>query len=363
MGLALLKSHQRTEVTDEINVLTNQRSINQKVDILKLMSLIDNETGSEYEFVLSQEEAARCLRKKLKYGRLNQQILALDVLNQMIMLQYPLKYLFNDEKLTDRLLVIALNRNIDGNGKPYDALLIKRCQNYIVSWHNCLKTSTSQQDKTCYLGLNKLYCHYREANSRIPKIDKNRSFREGKQRDKKRTDVTTRRFSIEALQGTSSATNTNGCRNDHDKKYRIPAINLDREIPTIKIVISDSMTAATALRNSLIVLPKGSSAMNDTSASECFVKARNIRRKVLRYLQLINGGELLGPLILANDELVNALMEFDNNCRDRMLDCSNSSDENYDSDDFDEGYISNKEDFEVSHSIDQSDPFDDENVI
>ena len=98
---------------------------------------------------------------------------------------------------------------------------------------------------------------------------------------------------------------------DADRLYRIPTINMKKEAPKIKLLISDSLAASTNLQNCLVTLPPNRNAMLDKQATDAFVKARNIRRKVLRYLQLVTGGEFLGSLIHANDELVAALGQYD----------------------------------------------------
>lgn len=370
MGIGFLRDHQRTNITDEVRKLTDPKLINQEIDIKKLILLIDNNRDNDYQFILNQEEAARCLRKKLKYGRLEQQLLALEILNKTIISHYVLRDLFNDEKLIDRLLIIALNKNIDGNGKSYNKILIRKCQNYVSDWYNFIIGSLTVREKNCYVGLVNLYKNLRSAKTK--KVNNDAMDDDEKYSNKNmifntRGDGSRKSFMNDSADQTILINPQNGINGDPDKKYRIPKINLKKETSRIKIVISDSMTAVTSLKNSLAVLPKGVSAMHDKSATENFIKARNIRRKVLRYLQLVTEGELLSSLLLVNDELVKALTEFDSSC-------NNSTDyddnDNYSSDDY---YRSSSDTENESVTIiqsssrnvlvDPSDPFGDQNVV
>ena len=120
---------------------------------------------------------------------------------------------------------------------------------------------------------------------------------------------------------------------DADRRYRIPTINMKKEEPKIKLLISDSLAASTNLNNCLIGLPEGRNAMLDKQATDAFVRARDIRRKVLRYLQLVTGGDYLGSLIHANDELVAALTMYDDRSWDETEPESESQSESESEDD------------------------------
>ncbi|CCH58302.1 hypothetical protein TBLA_0A05090 [Henningerozyma blattae CBS 6284] len=99
--------------------------------------------------------------------------------------------------------------------------------------------------------------------------------------------------------------------NDPDKLYRIPNINLSKAEPKIRTVIADALTAAVSLKNAVTTLPSYKLSTEDESCTKKFIKARAVRRKILSYLQLVKEGELLGSLIHANEELVNALTLYD----------------------------------------------------
>lgn len=113
-----------------------------------------------------------------------------------------------------------------------------------------------------------------------------------------------------------------------DEQFKIPQINYKVEAPKIRNVIADCHTHTTALQNALLTLSVGTSPLNDEKCSFEFEKCRYIRRKVLRYLQYVGAGnsedkssdvvamdeEFLGSLIHANEQLVQIFKKFDASC-------------------------------------------------
>lgn len=99
---------------------------------------------------------------------------------------------------------------------------------------------------------------------------------------------------------------------DLDTQYEIPAIDISKAGPEIEKIISQAGTNATILKNELASLNRGNGelAVDNDRCSLNFEKCRQIRRKVLRYLQVVNEGHYLGLLIHANDELVDALQMY-----------------------------------------------------
>lgn len=71
------------------------------------------------------------------------------------------------------------------------------------------------------------------------------------------------------------------------------------------------MQASVELKNALASVPDHMYAVQDKTIVTKFQHARSVRRKVLHYLQVIQDGEYLGPLIRANEQLVDALKEYD----------------------------------------------------
>ncbi|WPK27238.1 hypothetical protein PUMCH_004615 [Australozyma saopauloensis] len=117
-------------------------------------------------------------------------------------------------------------------------------------------------------------------------------------------------------------------KNYADTEFEIPQINYKVEAPKIRATIADCQTHATALKNSILSVPKESDASQDANVQKCFKKCRTTRRAILRYLQFVGAGnvadksrevreldeEFLGSLIAANEQLVNALTRYDEAC-------------------------------------------------
>ncbi|GMF94381.1 unnamed protein product [[Candida] boidinii] len=74
----------------------------------------------------------------------------------------------------------------------------------------------------------------------------------------------------------------------------------------------------------------GDLSIHSSKANDQFDKCRAIRRKVLRYLQLVDKEEFLGPLLHANDQLVTALKKYEeySKPKDGVLTPSRNGDDN-----------------------------------
>lgn len=97
-----------------------------------------------------------------------------------------------------------------------------------------------------------------------------------------------------------------------DKKNKGQVFNLEREKPQILQAIAASSVASTGLNNALkIVNRERERVSSNAEVMKRFETCKNLRRQILRYIQLVETEEFLGGLIHANEELVNALMSFE----------------------------------------------------
>lgn len=338
--MGFLSDHPHTSITDTIDRLTSSRESTLEVELGPLVSLIkigSNEgNGNDYDYTVNQEEAARALRKKLKYGNRLQQSRSLDLMDLFISQGIRFSVLYNDDKLVERLQVIGLNQGSDGNGHRYSSKVVKKCARYLISWNDFIRSD----------GLERMRCYEsilmvaREVSAKYlnPDGSLRRSRGQGSRRNGFMDDN-----ADDSIQFQSA-----------DDKYRIPHIDLRKEGPKIRVVISDALAAAIALQNSLITLPQGKNAADDEQTTSKFIQARTIRRKVLRYLQLVTEGDFLGSLIHANDELVTALSAYDKRCTFSELDGNDDDNE----DDF-----SSADDSLANYESDSDDDYDDHRNI
>lgn len=344
--MGFLNDHPHTAITDEINRIVSSRKYSLDVELDPLVDLIrrplDYAPSTEFQYVSNQEEAARCFRKKLKWGNELQQLRTLELLDLLITQGLKFSILYNDSKLIERLTVIALNQKLSGNGQHYAKEVIKYARSCILKWYEYIE-SRDYENKRCYESIVKLYKYVRD--HKMKKIVATTSNDLTAIRDKNNfmddsADETVYQYDL------SFGMN----RNRDDAKYRIPKIDLKKEGPKIQIIISNALAAAIALQNSLMVLPADANAMDDEDSTAKFVQARAIRRKVLRYLQLVTEGEFLGSLLHANDELVKALTAYDNRCQPD----TGANQDSYDSDDSLANYQSD-DDEEDSESEEEND--------
>ena len=96
------------------------------------------------------------------------------------------------------------------------------------------------------------------------------------------------------------------------KKHKRKAFNLEKEKPEITRTIAESSIASINLMNALRLLNRENIRVSEHPETVSrFEKCKANRRQVLRYIQHIETGDLLGGLIQANDNLVEALMSFE----------------------------------------------------
>lgn len=332
--MGFLKDHPRTAITDTLYQIVSSPDYSIESQIGPLVRLIRDAIeydNNDYQYTLNQEEAARCIRKKLKWGNETQQYRSLEILDLFITQGLRFGVVYNDSKLIERLTVIALNQKSDGNGQPYASKVIKFLRSALQGWDDYIR-SRHYEHKRTYESILNLFDYVRD--NKMNRIDPS-AGKKNKIKNKRKNRRAQNNFMNDSAdesvyQYSSGAAGQS--RNRADAKYRIPKIDMRREGPKIQVIISNALAAAIALENALVVLPQGVNAMDDEEATAKFIQARTIRRKVLRYLQLVTEGEFLGSLLHANDELVKALSQYDNK--------SNVDDENedYNSDDDDDEY-------------------------
>lgn len=122
----------------------------------------------------NQQEAARAIRKKLKYGDVKQKLRTLDLLDYLIMHGERFNMLFNDAKLLDRLLKIALHvRNDDG--LTFDPPVVQRAHDYMIDWYHFIEDKHWENIPT-YKGLLKM-------GKRVEEKSKNSKTNDGRRFD------------------------------------------------------------------------------------------------------------------------------------------------------------------------------------
>ncbi|CDO92714.1 unnamed protein product [Kluyveromyces dobzhanskii CBS 2104] len=336
--MGLFTDHPYTSVTETINKVIISDNATLELELGTILQLI--RTG---DVDTNQVEAARAIRKRLKHGDLYQQSKALDLLNLFVSQLIHLPTFYSDIRLTKVLLDMS-----SGSGK-YSKQISRKCTCYLISWYQYLKAHEEVS------GFESLYsvCDLANRNQLSRKKDMDRAYRKKKKPMPRFLSDTADQRSVIA-----------------DERYGIPRIDLVKETPKIKLLISDSLETSVSLSNALLALPTNTKSTESELCTVKFVQARALRRKVLRYLQLVTAGELLGALLHANEELVSALMSFDQlaeqgemaSLNEQESDEEEEEEEEEESDASDPGMLPSY-DYQPESSTQANDPFSDNNKI
>ncbi|ABN66168.2 predicted protein [Scheffersomyces stipitis CBS 6054] len=339
-----LASNKNDDIDDSIELYLS--------DLLELIKLQPNSGAVE---------AARAVRKKIKYGdTVQEQLRALSILELLVLNggKNVGPTLARDDKLIDVLKGILSGNGKTGTGLSYDKEIFDQVRALAIGW----KSELAELDGYKYLaslwqfysGSSRNRAHSRpqspplSSSPRTPRSPPPRprvaspyseSNSKKDKKDKKDKKKKKRKGIVYA-----------------DEQFEIPQINYKIEAPRIRTLIADCYTHTTALSNSLLTLPADISPHDDDKAMKEFDKCRSIRRKVLRYLQYVGAGddgnkskevlaldeEFLGSLINSNEQLVEVFKKFDLKCgysaanpapnydqRDIDNGVSESSDESY----------------------------------
>lgn len=282
--MGVFTDHPHTAVTERINNIVSYDDLTLEIEIPELLGLIKLQ-------YYGPTEAARAMRKKLKYGDLIEKHRSLELLNLVIVNGgKDLTELYNDRKLLEQLRAMA-------NDTTVDLELRKKLIGYAISWNEEFDA------QRYYLGVASL-------KKQLPKAKrvKRRNYfmdDEGALSDEEN----------DTPAGSSSYAQTSAQRARHinpNDKYKIPKINLKKEGPKIRAIIAEASTCSTDLTNALQMLNRARGELSGDSprCTQLFEKSRIVRRRVLRYLQLIESEEYLGSLIHANEQLVKSLQLY-----------------------------------------------------
>ncbi|KAJ4263923.1 hypothetical protein NW762_005961 [Fusarium torreyae] len=286
-------------------------------------------------------EAARAIRKKLKYGNVHRQIRALVLLDGLIQnAGERFQRTFVDEPLLERLRVC-------GTSDLSDVAVRNKCRELFRSW-------TQYAGRP---GLDSLARLHKELPRRKQAVTQERSkvLRETEENpfvdDEQEAAAKAARDARNAS-GPSNSSPASGPSFGHapsksssgasaffggskDKKKekdkaaakgKRKPFNLEAEKENMKAVIADSSIAATNLMNSLQSINREVERISENQAAvERFEDCKLLRRKVLRYIHHVEQEQWLGGLLHANDELVHALMSFEQ--FDRSIDADSDSDD------------------------------------
>ncbi|KAJ7193390.1 hypothetical protein GGX14DRAFT_589471 [Mycena pura] len=287
-----------------------QSSITDWVDILTADALEDEAYDGIPELVDSinlqaagPAEASRALRKKLKHGRPHQQYRALVILKALVEnCGNKFQTTFADGQLTEALKHLA-------NDSSADKKVKKKVLLVLASWKEQFKNDPSM---SAVAGLYSQTKHERQ--ERINQVDAvfggGIPDVEALERESKRKAKLERERAKE-MQRLEEAERRRSEKERKNRPKRLP-FDFETEKPLVLGSIVDASQASSNLVNAItLVNPAKESLLTNERVQECLAKAKQVRKAVVRYIQLVENEELIGTLIEANDRIINALETYD----------------------------------------------------
>ncbi|KAL8850762.1 MAG: hypothetical protein Q9221_004330 [Calogaya cf. arnoldii] len=267
-------------------------------------------------------EAARAIRKKLKYGNVHKQLRALTILDGLIENAGPrFQRAFADEPLLERLRVAATDSLSDPEVK-------NKCSVLFRQWAASYSTTPGMERiANLHTQLPQRKKATRQDSSRVLKESEPGENEDvighsvsvsggGGPMQNLRTPPTSAASASSSFTGGPSLTpygqTPTKPSKSHKKSKASKPFNLEKEKPQILQTIASSSVASTNLMNSLKLINRESKRVSeDQETVNRFETCKLLRRQVLRYIQHVESEQWLGSLIHANETLVEALMAYE----------------------------------------------------
>ncbi|KAF2802253.1 uncharacterized protein BDZ99DRAFT_469028 [Mytilinidion resinicola] len=265
-------------------------------------------------------EAARAIRKKLKYGSVHRQIRALTILDGLIQnAGSRFQRAFADEPLLERLRLLAKDDMVDSEVRKKVNVLFRQ-------WAVAYKSTP---------GLERIAALYKQLpRTKRPQPQQSKVLRENEaeaEHDEPTGPPSPTKFRRTSSPPTPSHTHTPSASASvsrpvalgsvplpsssifkKDKKGKNKPFNLEKEKPQLLETIAQASVASTNLLNGLQLINREEQQVStNPEVMSRFETCKVLRRRILRYIQLVESDQWIGSLLSANDELVKALMAFE----------------------------------------------------
>ncbi|KZT30870.1 hypothetical protein NEOLEDRAFT_1126522 [Neolentinus lepideus HHB14362 ss-1] len=287
-----------SSVTDWVEILTASTVEDEAFDgIPELVEVINLQpTGPT--------EASRALRKKLKHGNAHQQYRALVILKALVENGgHKFQTTFADSQLTDAIKNLSSDPSTDSKVK-------KKLLSVLASWQNQFQGDASmalvanlynqcRPRTSVRVDPSSVWAHDTESQrasldyerkkreEKEKKEEAKRKAKEEKEREKQKREEELRRAKMRSKRRT---------------------FDFEKEKPEILTTIANASQATSNLVNAItLVNTEHDSLQTNAEVQDRVNKAKEVRKKLVRYIQLVENEELIGTLIETNDRLVAAL--------------------------------------------------------
>ncbi|KII94112.1 hypothetical protein PLICRDRAFT_36348 [Plicaturopsis crispa FD-325 SS-3] len=291
-----------SSITDWVTILTSPGYEDEAYDgIPELVDSINLQAAS------GPTEASRALRKKLKHGDSHQQYRALVILKALVEnCGHKFQTTFADGQLTDALKTLAQDPGTDHKVK-------KKLIAVLASWNNQFKNDPSM---TLVAGLYK-QCRPADRRSVPPDLslfapDPETVRRQLEKEEAKKKAKAEKEEAKERARREEEEARKRREREKRNKgKTRAP-FDFEKEKPNVLSSIANASQASSNLVNAItLVNPEADSLQTNTRVQECLTRAKQSRKQIVRYIQLVENEELIGTLIETNERIIAALEMYD----------------------------------------------------
>lgn len=261
-----------------------------------------------------------------KYGNLHRQLRALTILDFLIQ-NAGERFLrgFADEPLLERLRIAATDSVSDPEVR-------KKCQQLFGEWAATHKNTPGMSGITAlYKQLPKKKQPAQQAQAKVlretapaPTAEVPMGHSVSVSIGEGPSTALTSPKSKKSKRSSSSVFGSSSSKS-HKKGHTKP-FDMQKEKPEILQTIASASVASTNLQNALKLVNRETHRVSeDEEVMVQFDRCKNLRHQILRYIQNIESGDLLGSLIHANEELVTGLMAFE--VLDKSLDYDSDSED------------------------------------
>ncbi|KAL5118616.1 hypothetical protein ACEQ8H_003467 [Pleosporales sp. CAS-2024a] len=320
-----MPKHAFSAVTVQVDRLTSEQyEENDIAGVVDLIEVIRIQSSGP-------TEAARALRKKLKYGNVHRQIRALVILDALIQnAGTRFQRAFADEPLLERLRILARDDMVDAEVRQKVNILFRQWAvaykatpglERIAALHKELPRTKRQQPQQSRIVRQQDAEAAREREEQSPPPSPPRARRPEAQH------VSSSSSSRPVALGNSAPLPTSSIfkKDKKEKKNRGKPFNLEKEKGQLLETIASANVASTNLLNGLQLINREQQRVSENpEVMRRFETCKQLRRQILRYIHLVESEQYIGGLLNANDELVKGLMAFE--IMDKSVDDDSDSD-------------------------------------
>nr|ODN91769.1 hypothetical protein L203_01020 [Cryptococcus depauperatus CBS 7841] len=376
MVTSLEETKPHSSITDWVEVLSSDRYDETSLDgIPELVDSI-NIQGPQ-----GTAEAARAIRKKLKYGNVHRQVRALTILRALTencgkgfqlnwaneQLMERLKFMatdpLTDSQVKKRLLLVFHAWSLHYKDEPRMQGVAGLYKKYSGYGRHVSHTKTASETKTSNRANSRtfdgdIFSHdwnpapsqrgpdtYTDLAAAKADAEERKRAREARinfeqreaelerrerelKRKKEMAEIETRRVREAEEEAERKRKVKEQSKRKRASQPKRPPFNFEKEKPQIMVAVANAIQCANNLVNACrLVNREVENVTESPKVQDNLDKAKAIRKSIVRYIQLVTDEEFVGTLIDANEKIVEAILLYDRLSKPAVLDSDSETDE------------------------------------